>query len=134
MKCFMAKFVLWLLLLEQKEHHTAVVNNLIQTTNKEPDFLKKVITRDDVCVYLYSYDPEMKAQSSQWQSPGPPRRKKVGQSHSKIKTMLTVFFDWEGVVHHEYAPPGQTINEYGLSVLHQKRCDASKIALATGNW
>ena len=66
MKCFMAKFVLWLLLLEQKEHHTAVVNNLIQTTNKEPDFLKKVITRDDVCVYLYSYDPEMKAQSSQW--------------------------------------------------------------------
>ena len=44
---------------------------------------------------------------------------KFGQlSCSKIKTMLTVFFDWEGVVHHEYFPPGQTINkEYFLNVL-----------------
>ena len=33
--------------------------------------------------------------------------------------MLTVFFDWEGVVHHAYATPGQTINEeYYLDVLH----------------
>ena len=32
--------------------------------------------------------------------------------------MLTVFFDWEGVVHHKYDPPGQTINkEYYLNVL-----------------
>ena len=44
--------------------------------------------------------------------------KKARQSRSKIKTMLTEFFDWEGVVHLEYAPPGQTINkEYNLNVL-----------------
>ena len=42
MKCVMAKFILQLLLLEQKEHHEAVANNLIQTTTNEPDFLKKV--------------------------------------------------------------------------------------------
>ena len=36
--------------------------------------------------------------------------------------MLTVFFHWEGVVHHEYAPPGQTINkECYLNVLHWLR-------------
>ena len=36
--------------------------------------------------------------------------------------MLTVCFDWESVVHHECAPPGQTINkEYYLNVLHQLR-------------
>ena len=29
---------------EQKEHRAAAANDLIQTTNNEPDFLKKVIT------------------------------------------------------------------------------------------
>ena len=64
------------------------------------------------------YELETKAQSSQWKSPGYPCPQKVQQSHSKIKTMLTVVFDWEGVVNHRYTPPGQTINkEYYLSVL-----------------
>ena len=53
----------------------------------------------------------MKAQSSQWKLPGAPHLKKVQQSCSKFKTMLTVFFDWEGVVHHEYTPAGPTINK-----------------------
>ena len=58
--------------------------------------------------------------------------------HSKNKTMLTVFFDGEGVVHHEYAPPGQTINkEHYLSVLCRLR-DATQQKRpqlwATGNW
>ena len=44
--------------------------------------------------------------------------KRARQSRSKTKTMLTVFFDWEGVVHHKYAPLGQTINkEYYLGAL-----------------
>ena len=41
MKCVVAKFVLQLLLLEQKEHRAAVANDLIQTATNEPDFLKK---------------------------------------------------------------------------------------------
>ena len=44
LRCLMAKFVLWLLLQEQKEPCVAVANDLIQTTTNEPDFLKKVIT------------------------------------------------------------------------------------------
>ena len=35
MKGVMATFVLWLLLPEQKEHHAAVANDLIQTTTNE---------------------------------------------------------------------------------------------------
>ena len=32
------------------------------------------------------------------------------------------FFSWEGVVHHKYAPPGQTTNkEYYLYVLRLSR-------------
>ena len=37
---------------------------------------------------------------------------------SKTKVMLVVFFDSEGIVHHAYAPKGQTINmEFYLEVL-----------------
>ena len=69
MKCVMAKFILWLLLPEQKEHRAAVANDLIQTATNELDVLKKVITGDESWVYGYSYDPEMKAQLSQWKLP-----------------------------------------------------------------
>ena len=34
--------------------------------------------------------------------------------------MLLVFHDKEGIVHYEYAPPGQTINkEFYVNVLHR---------------
>ena len=53
-KCVMArftpKFVLWLLLPEQKEYCAAIANDLIQTVTNEPDFLKKVITGDELWV------------------------------------------------------------------------------------
>ena len=119
-KCVMAKFVPRLLLIEQKEHHATVGNDLIQTATNEPDSLKKVINRDES--WVHGYDLETKAQSSQWKLPDSPHPKKAGQSHSKIKTTLTMFFDWEGVGHHKYAPPGQIINkEYYLNVLHWLR-------------
>ena len=87
----MAKFGRQFLLPEQKEHRAAVANDLTQTATNEPGFLKKVITGDELWVYIY--DLETKAQSSQWKLPGSPHLKKAWQSHSKIKTMLTVFFD-----------------------------------------
>ena len=53
---------------------------------------------------------------------GEPRPKKPGQNRSKIKVMLTVFFDYRGVVHYEFLPPGQTVNkEYYLSVMRRLR-------------
>ena len=98
MKHVVAKFVPWLLLPEQKEYCAAVANDLAQTATSDPDFLKEVITGDEPWVYGCD-DLEMKGQSCQWRSPGSLHPKKVQQSHSKIKTMLTVFY-WKGVVHH----------------------------------
>ena len=92
MKCVVAKFVPQPLLPEQKEHCAAVANDLIKTITNEPDFLKKVITRDELWVYSYACDPETKAQSSQWKLPGTPSANKVQQSYSKIKIMDTVSF------------------------------------------
>jgi len=43
MKPVAAKFVLWPLSQEQKEFRTEVAQYLLETTNKDPDFLKKVI-------------------------------------------------------------------------------------------
>jgi len=32
-------------------------------------------------------------------------------SRSKIKVMSVVFFDWNGIVHHEFVPCGQMVNK-----------------------
>jgi len=49
-------------------------------------------------------------------------RKKGRQVRSKTKVMLLAFFDYEGVVHHEYAPCGQAINKkFYLEVLRRLR-------------
>jgi len=37
--------------------------------------------------------------------------KKVRMSKSKIKSMLICFFDSHGVIHKEFVPPGQTVNQ-----------------------
>ena len=116
LKCVMAKVVLWFLLLEQKEHCAAVANDLIQTTTNEPDFLKKIITRDECgsMVMIWKQRPSH-PNGSHLVLHTQGRHAKV--TASKMKTMLTVFFDWEGVVHHEYTPPGQTVNkEYYTSM------------------
>jgi len=28
----------------------------------------------------------------------------------EVKTMLVIFFDWQGVIHKEFVPEGETIN------------------------
>jgi hypothetical protein len=79
-----------------------------------------MITGDET--WVYGYDPETKVQSSQWKHSSSPRPKKAQQVRSKVKVLLTVFFDYRGIVHHSYAPEGQTINtEYCLEVIRHLR-------------
>ena len=65
-------------------------------------------TRDET--WVYGYDVETKMQSLQWMGKGSPRPKKAQMSQSKIKVMLVVFFDWKGIVHHEFVPHGKMVN------------------------
>ena len=92
-----------------KEAFQKVAQDLLDTTSTDPEFLNTVITGDES--WVYGYDLETKAQSLQWKHPKSPRLKKVRQVQSKIKVMLTVFFDIHGIVHHEYAPVGQTVTK-----------------------
>jgi len=43
-------------------------------------------------------------------------------SQSNMKVMLVVFFDWQGVIHYEFVPSGQTVNkEFYVAVLKHLR-------------
>jgi len=40
------------------------------------------------------------------------RLQKVTQVSLDIKTMLMLFFDCQGIVHQEFVPPGQVVNQH----------------------
>jgi hypothetical protein len=67
-------------------------------TKGDPEFLKTVITGDEMLVY--GYDPETKMQLLQWKHSSSPGPKKAQRVRSKVKVLLTVFFDYRGIVHH----------------------------------
>ncbi|UYV72453.1 hypothetical protein LAZ67_9003204, partial [Cordylochernes scorpioides] len=127
-----AKFVPKLLNCDQKQHRMNIANEMLDSVRDDPNLLQRVITGDEA--WVYGYDVETKAQSSQWKLPHEPRPKKARQVRSNVKVLLTVFFDCRGVVHHEFLPQGRTVNkEYYLQVMcnlreaiRQKRSDLWK--------
>lgn len=105
-----AKFVPRLLTDEQKQHRVQVCEELLEMAHGDENFLKRIITGDET--WVYGYDVETKVQSSQWKSTSSPTPKKARQVKSNVKVMLTVFFDWQGVVYYEFLPRGETINRF----------------------
>ena len=104
----------------QKARRVEVAEEMLANVTDHPTFIKRVITGDET--WVYEYDVETAQQSSEWRAKNEPKPKKPRQSRSKIKTMLIVFFDYRGVVHHEFVPEGQTVNkEYYLAVLRRLR-------------
>ncbi|UYV84019.1 hypothetical protein LAZ67_X000890 [Cordylochernes scorpioides] len=100
------KFVPKLLNCDQKQHRMNIANEMLDSVRDNPNLLQRVITGDEA--WVYGYDVETKAQSSQWKLPHEPRPKKARQVRSNVKVLLTVFFDCRGVVHHEFLPQGRT--------------------------
>jgi len=93
---------------DQREQRQTIAGDMLERSCEDVQFLNKIVTGDGS--WVYGYDPETKQQSSQWKGPSSPRPKKGRQMRSKTKFMLLGFFDSEGIVHHKYAPDGQTIN------------------------
>lgn len=86
----------------------------------DESLLKCIITGDET--WVYQYDSETAQQSNEWCAKSEARPKRVRQSQSKIKIMLTVFFDYRGVVHYEFLSTGQIVNkEYYLNVMRRLR-------------
>jgi len=104
----------------QKKHREEASLDMMERANGDPTFMERIITGDET--WVYEYDMPTNQQSSEWQTKNEPKPKKPRQSKSKVKVMLTVFFDIRGVVHYEFLPEGQTVNkEYYLAVLRRLR-------------
>jgi len=125
MRCVAAKFVPRILTAKQKEWRLSVATNMLQEAESDENFMGQIIMGNET--WVCGYDPEMKHQSSQWNSADSPRPKKGRQVLSKVKVMLIVFFDMEGIVHYEYIPQGQTVNQqFYLQVLKRLRLAISR--------
>ena len=105
-----AKMVPRLLSEDQKTHQLHVCQDILQQLQTDATLLEKVITGDKL--WIFEYDSETKCQSCQWKSPGSPRPKKAWMQKSQVKVMLITFFDHQGMVHHEYVPHDQTVNQH----------------------
>jgi histone-lysine N-methyltransferase SETMAR len=115
-----ARVVPKMLNFDQKNRHKEVAREMISEAASDWTFMQSIITGDET--YVYQYDVETKQQSTEWRRKDEPRPKKPRQSQSKVKVLLTVFFDYRGVVHKEFLPTGQTVNkEYYLSVMQRLR-------------
>ena len=105
-----AKLVPKILSEDQKQRRVDFCKDMLEKIRDDPNILYQVITGDET--WVFQYDPETKRQSMQWKTAGSPRPKKARMSKSKIKVMLIAFFDQKGLVHHEFVPEGETVNQY----------------------
>jgi histone-lysine N-methyltransferase SETMAR len=103
-----ARFMPRLLSDDQKAHRVSVCRELKQQARDDPNFISNTITGDET--WVYGYDPETKQQSSQWKSPNSPRPKKSASSSQHRQVPVDYFFDFQGIVHREFVPPGQTVS------------------------
>ena len=76
----------------------------------EPNLLKRVVTGDES--RIFEYDKLTERQSVEWKSGFSPRPKKARVFKSKTNVMLIAFLDVHGMVHAEFLPQGQTINQH----------------------
>ena len=94
---------------EQKDRRISACRDLIAKADSDTHFFKKIVTGDET--WCFAYDPTTKRLSAAWVGETSPRRKKnLRFQKSCVKTMLGIFFDWQGVIHKGFAPEGETIN------------------------
>jgi hypothetical protein len=96
---------------EQNASRSDVCLDLVDRLEREQQFFSRVITGDES--RILEYDPETKRQSREWHTANSPFPEKAKINKSKIKSKLICFFFFEsqGIIHKEYVPPGQTVNQ-----------------------
>lgn len=95
---------------DQKDIRRERCIDFLESIENDPHFLERVVTGDES--WVFEYDPETKRQSMEWHTSTSPRPKKARMSKSKIKCMFICFFDSQGVVHKEFVPQGETVNQH----------------------
>jgi len=110
MRKICAKIVPRLLNEGQKERRVQVCRDILEQLETEPNLLIRVVTGDEL--WIFEYDPLTIRQSLEWKSALSPRPKKVKMLKSKTKVMLIAVFNVHGIVHSEFLPQSQTINQH----------------------
>lgn len=114
------KFIPKHLTQDQKQTRLEICKEMIEMVAADEGWFKKVITGDEM--WVYGYDPETRRQSREWRRRNEPKPKKARFSKSKLKVLLVTFFDYKGLIHREFIPEGQTINQHVyLSILRRLR-------------
>jgi histone-lysine N-methyltransferase SETMAR len=97
-----AKWVPHQLSEEQKAAHKRVAEELQQRYEAEGEqFLNRVVAID--------FEPQLKSQSCQWKHTTSPRPKKCHRQQAKVKFMMIIAYDKNGVIATYRVPPGSTV-------------------------
>ncbi|UYV63842.1 hypothetical protein LAZ67_2005793 [Cordylochernes scorpioides] len=91
---------------DQKNARKETASLNLEATTDDPELLKRVITGDET--WIYGFDSKTTQQASEWRFKNEPRPKKARKAQSKVEVMLTVFFDYQGIVV-EFQQQGSTI-------------------------
>jgi len=92
---------------EQKQERVVYCQDLL-LMGQDERFWENIITSDET--WCFAYDPATKRQCAEWVGQNSPKPKKLQFQKSRLKMMLIVFFDTEGVIHREFVPEGQKVN------------------------
>ncbi len=102
------KFVPKVLTAEQKAFRVRLCLENIQRLKDDSDLLRKIVTGDESWVSVQ--EVALKKDSKEWHPRGSQRPLKAIRNRSARKSMVTIFFDWQGPVLTEFTPPGETVN------------------------
>ena len=105
-----AKMVPRLLNEGQKERRVQVCQDILEQLETELNLLKRVVIGDEP--WIFEYNSLTKRQSLEWKSAFSLRPTKARVFKSKTKVMMVAFFDVHGIVHAEFLPQGQTIDQH----------------------
>lgn len=116
-----ARWVPKCLTIFDKQRRVACSRELLHRYERDPcDFEARIITADET--WVYDYQPESKQQSKVWVRRGSAPPVKFKATRSTGKTLLTVYWDCQGIVMVDYLQRGRTMTgEYYAELLRRLR-------------
>jgi hypothetical protein len=106
---------------EQKAQRKETATLLLSRFQQEGDpFLRRIVAIDQT--WIRDFEPELKSQSAQWKHPSSPRPSKCRRQHSKVKQMVIVAFDHEGVIATDRVPVGVSVTAGYYATLFVRNC------------
>ena len=92
---------------EQKAARKRFTVELLRRYEAGELFLNRIVTIDGI--WIRDFEPQPKSQSSQWKYAASPRLKKCRCQQSKVKLMMIMAYDKNGVTATDRVPLGSTI-------------------------